>query len=417
MQDGCKSIRTLGLEERPSLNCRRKFIFKIHNWWNGVNNVKATLKKEDNALRIGVLSAAKINFPAIIDPVQTHPGATLCGIAAREQSRAQAQINKHKLGPTCKAYGSYADLLADPNIDAVYVPLPNGLHCEWAVKAMEAGKHVLIEKPMTSNSEQARRVREVASTTNKIALEAFHWRFHPAAHRVKSLIESGKYGNPKSVYACMKLPGHIVGKDDIRLKYNLAGGASMDLTYIFSASSYFASRDFPKCEFRVLEAVPRLNEADKNVDEAITSKFVVDQEGKPPVTCSVEGDLTPPPFLGFIPRFWAFTAFTTIELEKAKIEFDKFVLPTLGHSITITEKDSGKKQVENLYVDGPQWGTRGKPWWTTYRYQLEAFVDMVRAKDTGTDYSGPWMSLDESEKLMEVIDSVYDKAGLPRRGI
>lgn len=381
-----------------------------------MNKVKAGLKKDENALRVGVLSAAKINFPAIIDPIQTHPGAILHGIAARDRNRAQAQINKYQLGPTCKAYGSYAELLADSDVDAVYIPLPNGLHCEWAIKAMEAGKHVLIEKPMTSNADQARRVQEVASRTNKVALEAFHWRFHPAAHMVKSLIESGKYGFPTSTYTCLRLPGHIVGKDDIRLNYDLAGGASMDLTYLFSVSSYFASPDFPKCKVEILEAIPRPNQADKRVDEAINSKFVIEQEGKPPVQCHVEGDLCTPHFLGFIPRFWVFDAFTTIELEKATIRFDPFVAPYMGHSITITEKDSGKKQVEKTYVNGPQWGARGQEWWTTYRYQLEAFVDTIQAKAAGKEYTGPWMSLKESEKLMEVIDGVYDKAGLPKRG-
>lgn len=104
-----------------------------------------------------------------------------------------------------------------------------------------------------------------------------------------------------------------------------------------------------------------------------------------------------------------------IELEKAKIHYDRFV-PLLGHSITITDKMTGKKEVEKVYVDGDQWGKRGESWWSTYRWQLEAFVDMVKSKENGTNYSGPCMSLEESEKLMEVIDSVYDKAGLPRRG-
>lgn len=352
---------------------------------------------------------------AFIDPVQTHPGAVLHGIASRDRSKAEAQVNKYGLGPTCKAYGSYAELIADPNIDAVYVPLPNGLHCEWAIKAMKAGKHVLIEKPITSNAEQARQVREASAKTNKVALEAFHWRFHPAAHRVKALVEGGRYGNPTSIRTIMKVPGGFVGKDDIRLKYDLAGGAAMDLTYIFSTATYLASPAFMKCKVNVLEASPRLNEVDKKIDEAMESKFTVEQEDRPTVECHVEGDLTAPPLFGFIPRFWRVEMNIFIELEKAKIQFNNFV-PNLGHSITITDKASGNKKVEKAFVDGDQWGNRGESWWTTYRWQLEAFVDMVRATEAGSSYSGPWMSLEESEKLMEVIDAVYDKAGLPRRG-
>lgn len=384
--------------------------------------MKATLKKNDRPLRIGVLSAADINFIAIIDPVQTHKDAILCGIAARDRARAQAQINKYNLGPTCKAYGSYAELVADPAIDAVYIPLPNALHCEWAVKSMEAGKHVLLEKPITSNAEEARKLQDVASRTNKVILEAFHWRFHPAAHRIKELIESGQYGYPTSIYARLVAPAGQFGKDNIRYKYDLGGGACMDLTYIFCASAYYASPDITKCTFDFSETVTRLHKGDKNIDEAVDSKFMIEQVGRPPVKCHVEGDMLLAPVLGFVPRFWRMTPIVTVELEKAQIHFDNFVVPSYTHSITITEKDNngrltGKKHTEKCFKDGPQWGARGESWWTTYRWQLEAFIDMVRAKESGQAYGGPWMSLEESEKVMELIDGAYDNAGLPRRGL
>lgn len=345
----------------------------------------------------------------------------LSAIAARDRSKAEAQIKQYGVDPNCKAYGSYADLLADPNIDAVYIPLPNGLHCEWAIKAMEAGKHVLIEKPITSNATQAHQIRDAAERTNKVALEAFHWRFHPAAHRVKEIVESRKYGHPTSIYARLNVPAGAFVKDDIRLNYSLGGGASMDLTYVFCASSYFASPDITKCKFNVLETTPRLNETDKTIDEAMDSKFVIEQEGAPPVTCHTQCDLIMPNFLRYIPKLWMLSPIVTIELEKAKIEFNNFVVPTYRHSIIITEKDdkghlTSQKETEKSYVDGPQWGTHGKDWWTTYRYQLEAFVSMVRAKEGGIEYGGPWMDLKESEKVMELIDAVYEKAGLPRRG-
>ena len=399
-----------------------KTLLDLHNWWNGVAKVKASLKKTDKPIRFGILSAADINYIAFIDPVQTHTDAVIHAIAARERSRAQAQIDKYKLGPTCKAYGSYDELIADPDLDAVYIPLPNGLHCTWTIKALEAGKHVLLEKPLTSNAEEARKIQETAARTNKVVLEAFHWRFHPAAHRVKEVVESGKYGNLTSIYAYLIAPAGTFAADNIRLDYELGGGACMDLTYIFCASNYFASPDIRNCRFEVLEATPRLNAKEKRIDEAIDAKFVIEQEGKPPVNCHVQGDMMLPPFLGFIPRFWKMSPHVIIELEKARIHFDNFVVPTYTHSIAITEKDAkgrltGKKHVEKVWTDGPQWGTRGEAWWTTYRYQLEVFIDMVRAQERGEGYNGPTMSLEESEKVMEVIDAVYDKAGLPRRGL
>jgi predicted dehydrogenase len=387
-----------------------------------VSKVKAGLKRTAKPLRLGVLSAANINYIAIIDPVQTHPDAIICAIAARSRSKAQAQIDKYKLGQDCKAYGSYAELVEDPEIEAVYIPLPNGLHAEWAIKAMEAGKHVLIEKPITSNAEEVRSIQTATAKTGKVSLEAFHWRFHPAAHLVKEIVESAKYGRPLSIYAKLVAPAGQFAKDDIRFKYELGGGACMDLTYIFCASAYYASPDIAKATFDVLETTPRLHQNDKRIDEAMDSKFIIEQEGCPPVKCHVECDEVFAPFLGFIPRFWAMSPVVVIELENAKIEFDNFVVPSYTHSITITEKGTNgkltsKKHTEKLFTDGPQWGTRGEAWWTTYRYQLEAFVDAVRAKEKGEEYTGPWMSLEESEKVMELIDVVYDKAGLPRRGL
>jgi predicted dehydrogenase len=143
-----------------------------------------------------------------IDPVSTHPTALITAIAARDKSRAQAQIDAYKslLPGDVKAHGSYDAVVSDPDIDAVYIPLPNGLHHRWAVAALRNAKHVLIEKPMASNAREAREIRDAASAAGKVALEAFHWRFHPAAHTVKSMVLSGEYGPVRSVNAAMVFP-------------------------------------------------------------------------------------------------------------------------------------------------------------------------------------------------------------------
>lgn len=360
-----------------------------------------------------------------MDPVQTHAGCTITGLAARDISRAQAQIDLFKLGKECKAYGSYSELLENPNIDAVYIPLPNGLHAEWTIKALEAGKHVLVEKPITANAEEARKIEQTAARTNKVALEAFHWRFHPAAHAVKAIVESGKYGNVTSVFAKMLIPSGGVGRNDIRFNYALGGGSMMDLVYVFSACCYFSSPDIASSTFNVLSAVPRLDPVDSRIDEAMESKFTITPEGKPAVNCHIQTDLAVPGFLGFIPKLWTLTPAVVIELEKAKIEFDNFALPAIRHSIVITEKNdkgqlTGKKHTETCYTGGGLWeaiGVAGEKWWTTYRYQLEAFVRHVRAKESGKRYEGPSVSSSDGIKVMELIDSVYDKAGLPRRGV
>jgi predicted dehydrogenase len=154
------------------------------------------------------------------------------------------------------------------------------------------------------------------------------------------------------------------------------------------------------------------------------STFTISTPGKPPVKCHIDADMAQPRLLGIIPKLWDLTPSVVIELTKARVEFSNFVVPTFMHSITIREKDgngklTGQKRVEKVFAGGPQWeriGLTGESWWTTYRFQLESFVKAVKAKVGGEKYDGPIVTLEESEKVMEVIDAVYEKAGMPKRG-
>ena len=396
-------------------------------------------------VRIGVLSAASINFTAIIDPVSTHSSSVITAIASRDQSKAQAQINEFKslLPGECKAYGSYDSLINDPDIDAIYIPLPNGLHHKWALAALEKGKHVLIEKPLASNARQAEDIRDTAARCGKVALEAFHWRFHPSAHLLKAILLGGEYGPVLSIDAKAYIPAGVLGKDDIRFKYELAGGCCMDLTYVFSVIAYFSARDItdPKLEFEVLDSKPRLNEKDRLVDEAIEARIVITDPNpygsggeKTDIKVTLAADLRQPKVLGIIPKLWAATPKCTIQCQGAEIVYTNFIGPWLSHSIAVTPvtRDAsgkvmkkGKTTTKKCFKGGPLWDAEqeaGEAWWTTYRYQLEAFVRKIQAVDgtAGADeaheYKGPWMGLDESVRIMQLIDAVYEKAGLPIRG-
>jgi predicted dehydrogenase len=376
--------------------------------------------KSPSPIRIGILGAAAINYAAIFDATQTHPDATIYGIAARSKAKAEAQIAKYKLKGDIKTYGSYDRILADPDIDVIYIPLPNGLHYTWAIKALKAGKDVLIEKPIANNADETRRIQATAEKNGRLALEAWHWRFHPAAHKVRALIDTGDYGAVTAVDVDFLLPRGMFAKDDIRFQYDLGGGCSMDLAYAYCACLYFATggSNLERCTVRVLEGKPRLHDIDKKIDEAMEAKFIIESEGKMDVLCHTKADSALPPLWGFIPRIWKAQPTVAIELEKARIEFPGFVQPVLSHSITIKEKDgagklTGKSQTTTAFVGAGI----GEPWWSTYRYQLEAMVSMIKARKIGEQYAGPWVSMGESIKIMEIIDSIYEHAGLPRRGL
>src|SRR5262249_47821861 len=127
-------------------------------------------------LRIGVLGAARIVPMALIKPARQVPDVEVTAIAARDRARAEKFAAEHGIGTV---HDSYDALLADDRLDAIYVPLPNGLHAPWTLRALEAGRHVLCEKPFTANAEEARQVADAAARTGRTVMEAFHYRYHP----------------------------------------------------------------------------------------------------------------------------------------------------------------------------------------------------------------------------------------------
>jgi predicted dehydrogenase len=175
------------------------------------------------ALRIGCLGAARIAPAALIKPAAVNDRVVCAAVAARDPERARAFAAKHHIP---KVHDSYQALLADDGIDAVYNPLPNGLHGRWTRAALEAGKHVLCEKPFTANAAEAREVADAAARTELVVMEAFHWRYHPMAARMLEVIASGELGEVRRIEAalCFPLPRFA----DIRYQLDLAGGALMD---------------------------------------------------------------------------------------------------------------------------------------------------------------------------------------------
>ncbi len=176
---------------------------------------------------MGILGAANIAPIAAITPARTHPDIIVSGVAARSKDRATAFAKKHGIP---HVFDSYDDLINDPGIDVVYNPLPNGLHYEWTLKCIAAGKHVLLEKPSTSNEAETKKLFEKAKEANVLVLEAFHYRFHPALHEFAYRLHDIMAGNNPltEVSAHLLAPSGAVAEDDIRFNWKLAGGSLMD---------------------------------------------------------------------------------------------------------------------------------------------------------------------------------------------
>ena len=172
-------------------------------------------------LRIGTLGTSRISQAALIDPAADVAGVTVAAVAARDGARAEHYALRHGIA---KAYGSYQEMLDDPEIDAVYNPLPNSLHGPWTLRAIAAGKHVLCEKPFTSNADEAAQVVRAAEDSGLVVMEAMHYRYHPLITRLREV--TAGLGPVRHLQCWTSFP--IGDPADIRYDFALGGGALMD---------------------------------------------------------------------------------------------------------------------------------------------------------------------------------------------
>src|ERR1700690_275259 len=185
-------------------------------------------------IRWGILSTADIGIRKVIPAMQQGRYSSVDAIASRDLAKAQEAATALDI-PT--AYGSYEELLADPNIDAIYIPLPNQLHVPWTIKAAEAGKHVLCEKPLSLTVAEAETLLAVRARTGVKIGEAFMVDCHPQWLRLRELLDQGRIGELRSVAGYFSY--YNVNPDNIRNRADIGGGALMDIgCYMIPASRY-----------------------------------------------------------------------------------------------------------------------------------------------------------------------------------
>jgi predicted dehydrogenase len=175
-------------------------------------------------VRWGVIGTADIGLRKVIPAMQSAQLCSMDAIASRDGARAEAAAAE--LGIP-RAYGSYEELVADPELEAVYIPLPNHLHAEWAVAAAEAGKHVLCEKPLAMSSAQARSMIDSVASSGMLLMEAFMYRHHPLWVKVRELVADGVIGELRSIQAVFTY--FNADPSNIRNIAAYGGGALMDI--------------------------------------------------------------------------------------------------------------------------------------------------------------------------------------------
>ena len=179
---------------------------------------------EGDGVRWGVLSTANIGRAAVNPAIRASSNGTLVAVASREAERARAFAAEHDIP---QAFGSYEALLEREDIDAVYIPLPNSLHREWTIRAAQAGKHVLCEKPLALDAVECAEMAAAARDAGVTLMEAFMYRFHPRTERVLEMVRSGQVGDVGAVRSAFTF--RLRSPDNIPLDPELGGGALMDV--------------------------------------------------------------------------------------------------------------------------------------------------------------------------------------------
>jgi predicted dehydrogenase len=324
-------------------------------------------------LRIGTLGAARITPMALLRPARQVPEATIVAIAARDAQRAQAFATKHAIP---RVHASYEALIADPEIEAIYNPLPNSHHREWTIKALEAGKHVLCEKPLAANAEEAQAMVDVAARSGRVLMEAFHWRYHPLAARMKQIVDSGELGTVRHVEAHFCIPLWVPG--DIRYRLDLAGGATMDTgCYAISITRFLAG-----AEPDVVRAEAKLSSP--GVDRYMTADFRFPDGRTGRIVCALLSAIV-------------FRARARVFGDLGEMTVLNPVVPQFFHRLKVTTTSASRSE----HVRGD----------ATYTHQLRAFVAAVR---DGTPFPTDGA---HGVANMRVIDAIYRKAGLQPRGL
>lgn len=317
-------------------------------------------------LNIGIIGAARVAVYAMMAPAREVARVRVAAIAARDPMRAQAFAAEHGIA---KVHASYDALIADPAIDLVYVATPPAFHSATAIKALEAGKNVLVEKPFAMNAGEAGHVLDVAARTGRRVFEAFHYRHHALWHRIVEICRSGALGKIVALDAAFHAPIPKAA-DEFRWNARIGGGALMDLGCYPLQWVRVATGEEPVVESASMRMVD-------GVDAETAAVLRFPSGAKATVACRMDGA--------------AFAAFLNITGERGSIKVLNPLAPQMGHKLDVDI--GGKVQPET--VEGP----------STFAAQLQAVAATLL---DGAPFP---LAADDPVKSMAVIDAVRSAAG------
>jgi predicted dehydrogenase len=318
-------------------------------------------------IRFGVLGTARVVPYGLLAPAKETPGVEVRGIASRTLQKADEFAARHGIP---RSFGSYEALLESAEIDAVYIALPPALHYEWARRAIEAGKHVLCEKPLAENAQLAQELMLFARQHGRVLVEAMHIRHLDRLRRQRELVASGEFGRLLRIESCFRAPYTPMAKDDFRLRFELGGGAALDVgCYAVSCLRYMAGEEPEILSVRHKCRSPQI---DRWMHALL--RFPSGVEG-----------IAEFGFLGFyLPR-----GGVVLTCENGWIKWDGRGLAHAKNGNVIHEPIPANP---------------------TYQLQLDAFVKSIKGEESNS------LPPNDAVLTARVLDTMYEKAGLALRG-
>ncbi len=327
-------------------------------------------------IQLGLLAASRIAEEAIVEPSPLVDGVTLAAVAARDISRARDAATRWSIP---LAFGSYSELITSEDVDAVYIATPASLHRPWAVAAIEAGKHVLCEKPLAANADDARRIADAARANDVVVMEAFHWRYHPYAQQIADVLGSRALGSLQRIEAVFNIPNGEILLDDIRFAFAIGGGSTMDLGCYPIQWVRFAACSEPE----VISA-----EATCPVPE-IDGSLRAELRWSSQLTGSVASSMIGP---GDNYEVWL-----RVVGDRGTMFATNPLAPQTGGAVITVESEG--EPTRTIRADRS----------TTYLHQLVAFRDAIELRKPFPT------TADDGVRNMEVVDACYRAAGLRPR--
>ncbi|KAI1325924.1 putative oxidoreductase [Xylariaceae sp. FL0255] len=386
------------------------------------------VEKYHDVIQVGVLGAAQIAPMAIISAAASHPEVVVQAISARDRSRAEEFAKKHGV-PDVK--DTYQDVIDDPNIDAIFIPLPNALHYEWAIRSIRAGKHVLLEKPSVNTHTEAEilfNLPELSRPNPPVILEAFHSLFHPAVHKFLSFI---KPDDVVHVYTDSMIPSWLTAPGDIAFSYQMGGGNMMQVgTYNFAMLRMIFGAEPTEC--LACDTTVFGDGVHDKCDTSFTAKFQFPNGGIGEAKSTMRGPWFWKPSEVRVTHREAVVPDKSLSAGQEKVRtrvvtMHGYIHAVVWHRIDVKDsyiiRDFADKRPVKTWTEstshkaytfkeagGELGGLPGEAWWMSYRFQLEAFVNRIKGRKTQH-----WITGEDSVNQTKMLDMAYKKSGLGLR--